>query len=300
MTPSPKAIEPLIAKSAVQSGKKIETLIQDIYNLFESDFEFDQKAIEAYGKKLAEFIAHRVQERKGLPSLRMSNLGTQCLRKLWYMMNQPEKGEKLDGQTRFKFLYGDIIESLVLFLAEASGHKVEGGQATLDIDGVLGHRDAIIDGVLVDVKSASTFGFKKFAEHGLEGADPFGYLDQINAYLFASQDDPELIEKKKAAFLAVDKTLGKMALDVYPSNGVDYKKKVADIRLAMVQPTPPPRSYEDVPHGKSGNKKLGMECSYCAFKETCWPGLETFVYSTGPVFLTKVAAAPRVQKAEGF
>lgn len=285
---------------STSNKKELKTLIPDIYSLFTSDFKFDPELVKRFGERLAEKIAYRVEENKGTPSLRMSNLGTPCLRKLWYQINKPELGEKLDGQTRFKFLYGDILEELVLFLAESAGHDVRGGQGVLDIAGVKGHRDAIIDGILVDVKSASSYGFKKFAEHGLEGSDPFGYLDQLNAYLFASQNDPDLTEKKKAAFLAVDKVLGKMVLDEYPSNGVDYEAKVAELRLAMVQPTPPARAYEDVPDGKSGNRKLGIECSYCGFKETCWPGLRTFGYSTGPRFFTHIAKPPRVEEAQGF
>jgi hypothetical protein len=277
--------------------KSIDTLIPDIYALFETDFEFKEEDIKAFADDIARHIANRVQERKEAPTLRMSNLGTPCLRKLYYQINNPEEGEKLDGQTRFKFLYGDILESLVLFLARAAGHEVSGGQTTLSINGVEGHRDAVIDGVLVDVKSASSFGFKKFENHELEGSDPFGYLDQINAYLFASQDDPEVLEKKKAAFLAVDKVLGKMTLDVYNSNGVDYHDKIESIRSVLVQPRPPERYYKDVPDGKSGNRKLGLECSYCAFKWKCWPGLKQFNYSSGPVFLSHIARPPRVEEA---
>jgi hypothetical protein len=281
--------------------KQIDTLIPDIYALFEDpDFKFEPTKVEAFGRQLAEFISLRVEAVNHPSQLRMSNLGTTCLRKLWYMMNEPEKGEKLDGETRFKFLYGDLIEALALFLADAAGHTVEGAQDELLINGVKGHRDAIIDGVLVDVKSASPYGFKKFKEHTLEGDDAFGYIDQINAYLFASQDDPRLVEKRKAAFWAIDKTLGRMTLDFHDANGVDYAAKIDDIRAVLVQPKPPARGYADVPDGKSGNRKLDTVCSYCAFKETCWPGLQTYAYSTGPRFFTSITKEPRVEKAESF
>lgn len=294
--------------------KEIGTLIADIYSLFTSDFQFKPEHVEAFGKRLAEKIAYRVEETKGRPTLRMSNLGTPCLRKLWYQINQPDAGEKLDGKTRFKFLYGDILEELLLFLAESAGHDVKGGQGTLEINGVKGHRDAIIDGVLVDVKSASPYGFKKFAEHGLAGDDPFGYLDQINAYLFASKDDPDLVEKNKSAFLAVEKVMGDLVLDEYPKNDVDYEKRVADLRLMLVQPTPPARYYEDKPDGywkgrgatrefvPNGNRVLGMECSYCSHKATCWPGLKVHVTGGKPKFFTviKKALPSMTEETEGF
>jgi hypothetical protein len=282
------------------SLKNIKTLPKDIYALFDSDFKFSEEQVAIFGKRLSQIISERTEERKFEPTLRMSNLGAQCLRKLWYQLNTPELSEKLDGKTRLKFLYGDIIEALVLFLAEAAGHEVVGTQDELEINGVKGHRDAIIDGVLVDVKSASSFGFKKFEGHQLEGTDPFGYLDQINAYLFASKDDPRIADKKHAAFVAVDKSLGDVVVDIYEENGVDYHAKIDEIRLAMVQPDPPPRAYNDIPDGKSGNRKLGVECSYCGFRDTCWPNLRTFVYSTGPRHFTHIEKEPRVEAAGEF
>lgn len=280
--------------------KKIETLVEDIYGLFDKGTEFNEENVKKFGERLARHIANRIGEVKGAPILRMSNIGTPCLRKLWYQINEPEKAEPISSQTLFKFLYGDILEELLLFLAEEAGHTVEGGQDELEINGVAGHRDAIIDGVLVDVKSASSFGFKKFEEGTLAEDDAFGYIDQINVYLAASKDDERLKEKQMAAFLAVDKTLGKIALLKIESNKVDYEKRIQEIRHVLSHTKPPKRGFSDVPMGKSGNRKLGVNCSYCDFKKHCWPELQTFAYSSGPIFLTKVAKAPRVEKVEEF
>ncbi len=278
--------------------KKIETLVPDILRRVTTGEPFSEDGLRRFGDKVAEVIQHAFQKRVGAETLRMSNLGTKCLRKLWYKVNAPNKGEDVPPEALIKFAYGHILEALLLFLAEEAGHTVEGGQGTLEINGVLGHRDAIIDGTLVDVKSASTYGFKKFAEHGLEQDDPFGYLDQINAYLFASQDDPLLLDKQKVAFLAIDKTLGKIVLDVYDGNDVDYHAKIEEIRETLNRPKPPPRGFSDEPEGKSGNRKLGVSCSYCEFKAECWPGLRMYMYSGGPKFLTKVAKPPRVAEVQ--
>lgn len=280
--------------------KQIETLTDDIYRLFTEDHTFDEGNVERFGQRLSEIIHTRIGRKRQTPTLRMSNLGTRCLRKLWYEINQPEKGEELKGDARLKFLYGDILEELLLFLAKEAGHEVTGEQDTLEINGVVGHRDAVIDGVLVDVKSASTYSYKKFAEGTLAQDDAFGYIDQINAYLHASQSDPKVRDKGRAAFLAVDKTLGKMVVMPTPANGKNYDKMVTEIRHVLSQPDPPARYYDDEPMGQSGNRKLGVACSYCAFKDTCWPTLQTFAYSTGPVFLTKVAKEPRVERIGKF
>ena len=108
------------------------------------------------GKRLADHIHNRVTESKKPGTLRLSNIGTECHRKLWFSIREPQAAEPLPRAARFKFLFGDILEELLLFLAEEAGHSVEGRQTTLSVNGVEGHRDAIIDGRLVDVKSAST------------------------------------------------------------------------------------------------------------------------------------------------
>jgi hypothetical protein len=228
----------------------------------------------------------------------MSNLGTPCDRKLWYTVNRPGDAEPLPAPARLKFLFGHILEDLVLWLAEQAGHKVEGRQDECEIAGVKGHRDAVIDGRLVDVKSASTFAFKKFDTNGLVGNDGFGYLTQLGGYLHAAKDDPIVKDRDRASFLVIDKTLGNMCLDTYKFPEYNYNKMVADKREILGFPVPPKRNFSDVPDGKSGNRKLGVSCSYCPFKNKCWPELRTFVYSTGPVFLTNVARLPNVQEVK--
>lgn len=276
--------------------KTIQTLVQDIYALFTEPHEFDEGNVDKFAHRLATHIKNRISDEKGKPSLRMSNLGTPCDRKLWYSVNKAETAEPLRPEVRFKFLYGDILEELVLFLAAEAGHSVEGTQDQMDINGVKGHRDAVIDGVVVDVKSASSYSFKKFQDHLTKDQDAFGYLDQLGAYLYASKDDPIVKDKNKAAFIAVDKTLGHIVVDVQPNTGKDYGKLVEQKRAILEAKEPPPRGYKDEEDGKSGNRKLGTACSYCPFKRECWPNLRTYLYSTGPRFLTVVKNEPKVME----
>lgn len=276
--------------------KTLDTLVSDIYSLFTEPHDFNQDNVEAFGKRLAQHISNRISEERSGGYLRMSALGTRCDRKLWYSVNTPDKAEELSPEVRFKFLYGDILEELVLFLAREAGHSVEGTQDTLEINGVNGHRDAIVDGVVVDVKSASSFSFKKFDNHLTSENDSFGYLDQLGAYLYASKNDPLVTEKNAAAFIAVDKQLGHLTVDIQPDTGKNYDKLVDEKRNVVSQKSPPPRGFTDEPDGKSGNRKLCIECSYCSFKKECWPGLQTYFYSNGPRFLTNVARTPNVKE----
>ena len=279
-------------------SKKIETLVDDIYGLFDGSHVFSPESISAFGARLATHLTTRIEEQRGTPTLRLSGIG-QPDRKTWYSINTPERGEPLTPKTRFKFLIGDLLEELLLFLAAESGHDVQGAQDEVEINGVKGHRDAVIDGRIVDVKSASSFGFKKFKEHRLREDDPFGYIDQLNSYMVASKGDPLVTDKGIGSFLAIDKTLGHIALDSYFSNGVDYSSLIERKKEMLAQPTPPDRCYDPVPEGKSGNMKLGVQCSYCPFKKACYPQLRTFLYSTGPVYLTEVVREPKVPELFG-
>lgn len=278
--------------------KSISTLVTDIYDLISNPKGFSERNVIEFGKALAKRLAVRLSERRGASTLRVSNLGKPCGRQLWYEVHCPSEREVLPPAARLKFLFGDLLEELLLFLAREAGHTVTSEQTEIEIDGVKGHIDGIIDGHLVDCKSASSFAFEKFRSHTLPDDDPFGYIDQLNSYLVGSQDREELKDKDVASFLVIDKTLGHVTLDTYPANGKDYVALVKEKREMLAQLEPPSRPYEDVPFQKSGNKKLGTACSYCAYKFKCWPGLQMAMYSNKPVFLTRVVKQPKVMMVD--
>lgn len=273
------------------SGKTLDTLVKDIYGLFEEHHEVSSDHVKGFADTLANIIHSRMNEVQGLGRLRPSNLGQPCDRKLWYTVNTPEKAEPLSPKVRFKFLYGDILEALVLFLAKEAGHDVTGEQDKVEIEGIVGSRDAVIDGVLVDVKSANSRSYSKFRDNTIKKDDPFGYITQLMFYLEASDD---VRRRDMAAFLAVDKELGNLCITKVPNEQIDFQKLIEQKRGAVSSSSPPSRGYEDKPDGKSGNRQLDTACKYCPFKQECWPELRTFIYSNGPRFLTKVVRTPDV------
>jgi len=281
-------------------NKSIETLVEDIHEVLLNGSEnVTTELCDEYGHKFAELLKSRFgaprEVKRG--TLRMSNIGSPCERKLYYSVNTPEDGEELPASTIFKFSFGDTIELLLLFLSQAAGHSVEGTQDTQEIEGIKGHRDAVIDGVIIDVKSASTYSYQKFASGTLEqGNDAFGYIDQLQSYLYAGQSDPKVIDKSRAGFLVADKTLGHICLDIHEKKSIPYDLIYKHKKEMVAAPNEPPRGFTAVPDGKSGNEKLGVNCSYCDFKDKCWPGLQTYIYSTGPRYLTKVVREPKVEQ----
>ena len=277
--------------------KKIDTLVRDIYKTVEGKGSWDSVVGSAFGSNLSSVASQRFsspQEPRGYLSL--SSVGTSCKRKLWYKVNKPTSGESLRPNTLLKFFYGDMIEELVLSLAKASGHTVEGEQSKLNVHGVKGHRDAVIDGMTVDVKSCSSYAYKKFKEGKLKDDDPFGYVSQLSSYVYAGKDDPLVTDKTHGAFLAVDKQNGNVCLDVYDFTEELAKKEeeILDVKKT-VEGDIPKEKIDPVPQSKtSNNMKLSMQCSYCEFKYVCWKDVRTFIYSYGPEYLTEVNTEPKV------
>jgi hypothetical protein len=189
-----------------------------------------------------------------------------------------------------------MLEDLLILFSRLAGHTVTDMQKTVYVSGIKGHQDCVIDGVLVDVKSASASGFKKFEENTIHKDDPFGYIAQISAYAEANNVD-------EAAFLAIDKSSGKICLTPIHSLGmINAKERIDYLKGAMEQDNPPDRCYSDTPDGASGNRKLAFGCFYCEHKRVCWAdknegkGLRVFNYANGNRFLTQVKKMPNVEE----
>ena len=276
--------------------KTINTLVEDMYNVVEGKGGWT----DAIGSLMGEGIATVANQRFSKPQeprgyLSLSAIGSPCQRKLWYKINKTNEADKLTPNTLLKFFFGDMIEELALSIAVAAGHKVEGMQDRLDVHGIKGARDAVIDGMTVDVKSASPFAFKKFKEGNLRDDDPFGYISQLSSYVYAAKDDPLVTNKTAGAFLVIDKVNGHICLDVYDFEE-ELKTKEQEMLAAkeMVAGPIPEDRIPPVPQSKtSPNTKLDMTCSYCEFNKICWPEVRTFIYSTGPLHLVDVVTEPR-------
>jgi hypothetical protein len=263
----------------------IKTLIDDIYT-----------EIEKNG--IPEFTYQRSKEEERTPTLRLSQMGPRCPKALWYSIRKPEMAEPLPAWVRIKYSYGHILEALAITLARASGHEVTGEQDEIVVDGIIGHRDCVIDGCVVDVKSASSLSFKKFKEKRLEQDDPFGYLDQLDGYLVGSSEDPLVRIKDKGYLLAIDKQLGHMVLYEHRLRERNIRERIAKYKTIVTLGEPPRCTCQTVEDGKSGNVKLDLKASYNVFKHCCFPHLRTFLYADGPRYLTHVERKPDVPEID--
>ena len=152
----------------------------------------------------------------------------------------------------------------------------------------------MIDGVLVDCKSASTASFQKFKNNNLLEEDPFGYIAQISAYAEANGVD-------EAAFLAIDKSTGEICLTpVHSMEMINAGSRIKFLKGMVTNASIPDRCYSAVPDGKSGNLKLPFGCVYCGHKRECWSdvnqgrGIRVFEYAKGKRYLVQVGKEPDV------
>jgi|TARA_R110001632_G_scaffold1068_1_gene4361 hypothetical protein len=282
--------------------KTIDTLVKDIYNLFEpeKDIELSEeeldKHLDSFTTSIKETMKNILNEKpRERRNLRLSAIGKPA-RQLWYDKNDTKEVEPLASNVRIKFLYGHLLEDLLILLSRIAGHEVTELQKEVSVNGIKGHQDCMIDGVLVDCKSASGRSFEKFSNNKLHTDDPFGYIAQISAYAEGNGVD-------EAAFLVIDKQHGNICLtNVHSLEMINAKERIDYLKGVMDKNTPPDRCYSDVPDGISGNHKLAIGCLYCSHKRTCWSdanqgqGLRAFNYAKGLRFLTKVGKVPNVEE----
>ena len=281
---------------------KLNTLVPDIYSHLEklsdgtplplTEEEIDKTLV---GMREALVSWSTPRERDTNFTVRMSNVGKPS-RQLWYEKRDPKGRGGIDGATQIKFLYGHLLEEIVLMLVRMAGHKVTDEQKEVTVDGIVGHMDCKINGEVVDVKTASRFAFNKFKDGRLSQDDPFGYLGQLAGYEAAEGTD-------NGGFLVLNKESGELCM--YVPDDLDkpnIKTSISQLLPALELDVPPELCYTPIPDGKKGNMKLPKGCSWCKYKHECYKdandgqGLRTFKYSNGLAYLTEVVVEPKVEE----
>lgn len=259
---------------------------------------FSERLAEEFSSEVSRRLLGHFNANTARPTLRLSQMGDRCPCALWYSIHHPELAEPLPPWATIKYSYGHILEALAIGLSKAAGHTVTGEGDELIVDGIKGHRDCVIDGCIVDVKSTSSMGFNKFKDGSIKDNDSFGYLDQLDGYLVGSADDPLVSVKDRAYLLAIDKQLGHMVLYEHQLRHGRIEERIRQFKHIVGELTPPACECRTIPDGKSGNIKLDVKASYSAFKYACRPTLRTFLYADGPRYLTTVIRKPDVPEVD--
>lgn len=238
--------------------------------------------------------------------LRMSNWGKKCNREGWYEEHpHGRKIEKLEPRLLNMFSYGHLVEHQMLMLCELAGHDVKFAQQNVElVDGISGHLDVILDGMVCDVKSASDYAFQKFQNGYNKSEDMFGYWAQLNGYYAACCRNPDIGKHvtvlDRVGWLACNKTTGEFCLDMHRPDAPRFTRANANSKVNICKADEAPPRLPDVEQGANGNRKLDTACAYCQWKFECWPDVRVFEYKKGngtyKQYLTKVGKEPNVRE----
>jgi len=244
-----------------------------------SPVQADKKLVEEFGEACKNALLKQfTEDRSSKFEIRMSNAGRPLCQ-----LQMEAKGVKGEGQpynVKIRNTFGDLIEALALFIMKSAGVNVKNEQkkVTYEFEGnkIEGKQDVEIENKIWDIKSASPYSFdKKFGEEGgfqeVVRDDTFGYASQ--GFLYSESQNKDF-----GGWIAINKSTGEWAVCETPKLVEPYKseaiKKAKDNVKAIKDGLPFKRQYdaiEETFRGKpTGNKVLGLACSFCPYKLPCW------------------------------
>jgi hypothetical protein len=173
-----------------------------------------------------------------------------------------------------------MIEALAIFVLKSAGVEIKDEQKNVKYKfngtSLEGRLDVKIDSKVWDIKSASPYSFeKKFgAAGGFEEVvkdDAFGYASQ--GYLYGASEKIPF-----GGWIVINKSTGEWTVCKTPLVDEEYKVKAIKTAKenleALKNKVPFKRCYEDIEETyrtkKTGNRVLGMVCSFCPYKLPCW------------------------------
>jgi len=243
--------------------------------------EMPSQLLDDFSKSARDALEKHFSPREEGFRLRMSNVGKPLCQLQMEASGQEAEGYSYDFKMRV--IMGDLMEALLITLMQASGIEIKSKhkQVELDVDGteVRGEFDVELDDGIYDIKTASPYAFEhKFnsdnAFDSMKKSDSFGYIPQGYGYGMAAG-----VPFK--GWIALNKSTGEIAFAEVPE-GEQYKyeakAKISDTVNAIGNNKPFKRcfdDYEEMFYKKpTGNRVLGIECSYCPFKKKCWDNLQ--------------------------
>lgn len=160
----------------------ITTFIEQ-YNNNELQLEVLSNDIANYSSALSQsFKRQFVDERQQENRLRVSSLGKYAVVQALQYFGVHESMENIRGAKADMFHVGDITEARLISLMKAYGLWVTHEQHEVTWNGVLGHMDCVVDGMVIDVKTCNDGNFKRYQKKL-----PQTYITQIGVYAEALQ-----------------------------------------------------------------------------------------------------------------
>lgn len=220
-----------------------------------------------------------------------------CERQVWYSARGTE-GAEVAPRARSTWALGNQVEALAVYQMIASGLPVvapgpDGKQAsralTVGEHEIPGHCDVLLDygshGVVpVEVKGLNHFTFGGWEKNGPD--NNWGYLSQLNVYMAA-------LGVERGFFYAINKMQGVAKCWEVQRDDL-LVEWIKDTYLLSMEDEAPERpkwaGLKEMPRAKMPDGTVGVEeladkqCSYCSYREACFPGLETVIVSGQPKY----------------
>ena len=272
-----------------------------VYSFLQKAMKGESDMAEEIRDQVAQDVKAALEKQFSGPSrdefkLRMSNIGRpKC--QLWFEKNDSEDKTPLPPHFLMNMIIGDIVEAVFKGLLRAAGISfTDNEKVTLKLeDGteINGEFDMVLDDAVDDVKSASPWSYQnKFASSAaLADGDSFGYIAQLVGYSRAAG-------KRMGGWWVVNNAKGEFKY--VPAEDIDEATVLSEIQdtVSYINNDEPfQRCFEPVSETHyrkpTGNKKLGVGCSFCSYKHKCWPSLVT-----KPAVLSTAKNPPMVDYVE--
>ena len=237
------------------------------------------KLIDEFGEMCKDaFRKQFTNKREKSFRARMSNIGKPLCQLQMEKSNAEPEGQPYNNKMRNTF--GDLIEALAVTIIKASGIKVDSTQKSvsynMDKSKIDGTYDIEIGNSIYDIKSASPYAFEhKFGDEGgfnsIVEDDSFGYLSQ--GYLYSESEN-----KRFGGWIVINKSTGEWLVTETPTEDEKYKNIAINLSKenlhALDEGKPFRRCFSDIEETfrkiPTGNKVLGIVCSFCPYKFPCW------------------------------
>ena len=260
---------------------KEASLISYLVNVLDGKAEMPSYLFDEFADLSRKALEKHFTRKKEDFRLRMSNVGKPLCQ--LQMQAKGVEPEKPSHDFIVRMIIGDMLEALVIVLLKAAKIEVKSQHQKVSLGvgdrQIEGEYDIELDDGIYDIKSVSPFSFTtKFnADNGydkIKQSDSFGYISQGHGYGMAAN-------KPFKGWIAINKTTGEIVFT--DSKHTDEEKKevyskIYNTSVALLDEKPFERCFTDVEEvyysKPTGNRTLGIECSYCPYKHDCWDNLE--------------------------
>ena len=233
--------------------------------------EFGEACKQAFKKQFTDTRENKFR-------IRMSSIGRPLCQ--LQMEKSGAEAEPMPYNAKMRNLFGDLIEASAVAIMKAAGIRIEDLQKEVKLklgkQTIKGTYDVKIQNKIWDIKSASPYSFDhKFGEDGGFDAilkqDTFGYVSQ--GYLYSNAEKTDF-----GGWIAINKSTGEWSIAETPLSDSKYSKNAIELAQknieALESNAPFKRLFKDEEEffnkKATGNRTLGLECRFCAYKKPCW------------------------------